>query len=91
MQIKDGKTEEVFTAEVKGMDEDAKYSVNGSDVKEKEYYEKINGFLESYNPLTRIAYDGLYEISYKLEDGYGQFEQGGSKKYSSAEEISKEL
>ncbi|MCR4786784.1 MAG: PliI family lysozyme inhibitor of I-type lysozyme [Lachnospiraceae bacterium] len=91
MQIKDGKTEEVFTAEATGMDEDAKYSVNGSSVKEEEYYEQINGFVKSYDPLTRIAYDGLYEVSYKYENGYGGFEQGGSKKYSTAEEISKEL
>lgn len=89
--INGGKLEEVFTAEATGMDEDAKYSVNDSPVKESEYYEQISGFVESYNPLTRIAYDGLYEISYKYDSGYGGFEQGGSAKYSTADEIVKEL
>lgn len=90
-KIKDGKLEEVFSAEASSMDEDAKYSVNGKNVKEAEYYEQINGFVEPYDPLTRISYDGLYEISYKYEDGYGYFDQGSFDKYSSSEEISKEL
>ncbi len=90
-EIKDGKLEEVFTAEASGMDEDAAYTVNGSSVTEEEYYEQINGFVESHDPLTRIAYDGLYEITYKYESGYGNFEQGGSEKYSTADEITKTL
>jgi hypothetical protein len=85
-EIKDGKLEEVFVAEASSMDEDAKYTVNGSSVTEEEYYKQINGFVEKYNPLTRIAYDGLYEITYKYENGYGNFEPGGSEKYGSAEQ-----
>jgi len=81
-KISDGKLEEVFTAEATSMDEDAEYSVNGSTVKENEYYEEINKFAGDYAPFTRIAYDGLYEVNYKLEDGTGSFEQGESKEYS---------
>lgn len=90
-KISDGKLEEVFSAEVMRMDEDAKYLVNGNSVKEDEYYKQINGFMENYNPMTRVAYDGLYEVSYRYENGYGGFEQGASEKYSSADDISKEL
>ncbi len=90
-EIKEGKLEEVFAAEASSMDEDAQYSVNGENVKEEEYYGQINGFVEAYNPMTRIAYDGLYEINYKYEDGYGYFEQGSADKYSPADEIKKEL
>lgn len=90
-EIEDGKLKEVFSAEASSMNEDAKYSVNGEDVKEEEYYEQINAFVEAYNPMTRIAYDGLYEINYTYADGYGSFEQGSSGKYSTLDEISKEL
>ncbi|MCR5000836.1 MAG: hypothetical protein K6A71_03470 [Lachnospiraceae bacterium] len=90
-EIKDGKLEEVFTAEASSMDENAKYSINGSNVKEEEYYEQINGFLEGYNPLIRIDYEGLYEVNYKYEDGYGYFEQGDADPYSSFDEITKDL
>ncbi len=90
-KIREGRLEEAFCAEASGMDEDAQYSVNGSSVSEKEYYEKVNEFAETYDPFTRIAYDGLYDVSYFFEDGYGGFEQGSSKQYSSAEEIMKEL
>ncbi len=81
-RIENGKLEEVFTAEASSMDEDAKYTINGSNVKEEEYYEQINAFVEPYNPLVRIAYDGLYEVEYTYKDGYGGFEQGSSEKYS---------
>ncbi len=90
-EIRDGRLEEVFSAEATSMDEDAKYLVNGSSVDEDEYYKQINGFIESYNPLIRIAYDGLYEVSYRYEDGYGGFEQGNSGKYSSSDEITEKL
>ena len=90
-QIKDGRLEEVFTAEASSMDENAKYSVNGSNVKEDEYYGMIDEFVKDYNPMTRIAYDGLYEVNYKYDGGYGGFEQGGSQKYSPVEEITMEL
>lgn len=80
-KITDGKLEEVFTAETAWMDENAEYSVNGSSVKEDEYYKQINEFLGSYNPMTRIAYDGLYEVTYKYDNGYGGFEQGSAEKY----------
>lgn len=80
-KITDGKLEEVFTAEATWMDENAEYSVNGSSVKEDEYYKQINEFLGSYNPMTRIAYDGLYEVTYKYDNGYGGFEQGSAEKY----------
>ena len=90
-RIKDGKLEEVFSAEATSMDEDANYSINGNNVKENEYYEQINGFIKTYDPLTRIAYDGLYEISYEYENGYGCFEESGSKKYGSYDEVVKEL
>lgn len=90
-EIKDGNLTEVFSAEASSMDEDAKYSADGKDVKEEEYYEQINGFVKAYNPLTRIDYDGLYEINYKHEDGYGYFELGSADKYSSLDEITKEL
>ena len=89
--IKDGNLTEIFSAEASSMDENAKYSVDGKDVKEEEYYEQINGFVKAYNPLTRIDYDGLYEINYKYEDGYGYFEQGSAEKYSSLDEITKKL
>lgn len=75
-EIKDGGLVEVFVAEATSMDDDAKYSVNGSDVDEEEYYGQINSFMEEYNPLTRIEYDGLYEINYIYEDGFGYFEEG---------------
>ncbi len=81
-RIENGKLEKVFVAEVSSMDENAKYSINGSNVKENEYYEQINTFMEPYNPLVRIAYDGLYEVEYKYENGYGGFEQGKSESYS---------
>ncbi len=90
-KIQDGKLSEVFAAEASGMDENAKYSVNGSNVKEDEYYEKIDEFVKDYNPMTRIAYDGLYETNYKYEDGYGYFEQGSADSYSSLDEITKDL
>lgn len=90
-EIKDGKLEQVFSAEASSMDDDAKYSVNGSNVKEDEYYEKIDEFVKDYNPMTRIAYDGLYETNYKYEDGYGYFEQGDADSYSSIDEIKKGL
>ncbi|MCR4787679.1 MAG: hypothetical protein K5888_03745 [Lachnospiraceae bacterium] len=80
-EIKDGKLDEVFSAEATSMDEDAKYSVNGKDVDEEEYYKHINDFIEPYGPMTRVAYDGLYEVSYKYENGYGSFEQGASQPY----------
>lgn len=86
-EIKDGELEEVFAAEATSMDDDAKYSVNGSDVDEEEYYKQINGFIEKYNPLTRIAFDGLYEINYTYEDGFGYFEEGRSEKYDSYDDI----
>ncbi|MCR5507890.1 MAG: hypothetical protein K6F34_04295, partial [Lachnospiraceae bacterium] len=90
-QIKDGKLEEVFTAEASSMDDDAGYSVDGKEVKEEEYYEQINGFVEGYGPMTRIDYEGLYEINYKYEDGYGYFEQDSADNYSSLDEITKDL
>ncbi len=90
-EIEDGKLKEVFSAEASSMDEDAKYTVNGKEAKEAEYYEQINGFVEAYNPLTRIAYDGLYEMTYTYADGYGSFEQGSAGKYSTLDEITKEL
>ena len=80
-RIENGKLEELLVAEVSSMDEDAKYSINGSNVKESEYYEQINAFMEPYNPLVRIAYDGLYEVEYKYENGFGGFEQGISESY----------
>ncbi|MCR5302346.1 MAG: hypothetical protein K6E49_07875 [Lachnospiraceae bacterium] len=81
-RIENGKLKEVFVAEASSMDEDAKFSINGNSVKESEYYEQINAFMEPYNPLLRIAYDGLYEVEYKYEDGYGGFEQGASERYT---------
>ena len=53
--------------------------------------EKIDEFVKDYNPMTRIAYDGLYETNYKYEDGYGYFEQGSADSYSSLDEITKDL
>lgn len=80
-KITDGELEEVFTAEASSMDENANYSVNGSSVKENEYYEQINEFVKSYGSMKRIEYDGLYEISYSYSDGYGGFEVGSSESY----------
>ena len=80
-RITDGELEEVFTAEASSMDENANYSVNGSSVKENEYYEQINEFVKSYGSMKRIEYDGLYEISYSYSDGYGGFEVGSSESY----------
>jgi len=81
-RLENGKLEEVFVAEASSMDEDAKFSINGQSVKEVEYYQQINDFMEPYNPLVRIAYDGLYDVNYTYESGYGQFEQGSSEQYS---------
>ena len=39
--------------------------------------------------MIRIAYDGLYEIDYKYENGYGGFEQGSADKYTPAGEVIK--
>ncbi len=86
-EIKDGELVEVFIAEATNMDDNAEYSVNGSDVDEEEYYKQINVFIEKYNPLTRIAFDGLYEINYTYEDGFGYFEEGRSEKYDSYDDI----
>lgn len=65
-QIKDGKLEEVFAAEAAFTDDDGEYSVNGENVKEDEYYEKINTFVKPYNPLTRISYEGFNEITFSM-------------------------
>ena len=88
-EIKDGKLEEVFTAVATSMDENAEYLVNGSVVDEKEYYSQINSFMEKYNPLTRIACDGLLNINYIYEDGYGYFEQNKSEKYDHFDDVPK--
>ena len=37
--------------------------------------------------MVRIAYDGLYEVEYKYDNGYGGFEQGSSESYTPASEI----
>ena len=81
-RIENGKPEEVLVAEVSDMDENPKYTINGSSVKEEEYYKQLSEFMEPYNPLVRIAPDGLYEVNYTLNDGYGAFEQGSPEKYS---------
>ncbi len=81
-RIENGKLEEMLVAEISNMDEDAKYSINGSSVKENEYYEQINDFMEPYNPLVRVAHDGLYEVEYKYENGSGGFELGKAENYS---------
>ena len=81
-RIENGKLEEVFVAEASSMDENAKYSINGESVKEDDYYKQINDFMGPYNPLVRIAADGLYDVTYTYSDGYGGFEQGSSEKYS---------
>ena len=86
-RIENGKLEEVFVAEASSMDENAKYSINGESVKEDDYYKQINDFMEPYNPLVRIAYDGLYDVTYTYSDGYGGFEQGSSESYTPASEI----
>ncbi|MCR5687943.1 MAG: hypothetical protein K6G58_07985 [Lachnospiraceae bacterium] len=90
-KIADGTLEEAFSAEAVGEDEDAEYSVNGKRVTEDEYYAELAGFTETCAGLKRISYDGLYEVSYKLEDGYGYFEQGSFDKYSTPEEIAEKL
>ncbi|MBR4574319.1 MAG: hypothetical protein IKO16_05375 [Lachnospiraceae bacterium] len=87
-RIEKGKLEEVFAAEASSMDEDAKYTINKESVKEDDYYKKINDFMEPYNPLVRIAYDGLYDVTYTYSDGYGGFEQGSCESYTPASEIS---
>ena len=86
-RIEKGKLEEVFVAEASSMDEDAKYSINGESAKKDDYYKQINDFMEPYNPLVRIAYDGLYDVTYTYSDGYGGFEQGSSESYTPASEI----
>ncbi len=88
-RLHDGELEEVFTAEATSMDDDARYSINGSTVEENGYYEQIGEFIKTYCPLTRITCDGLVETNYVPEDGY--FEQGGSAPYPSVEEIKEEL
>lgn len=88
-RIENGKLEEVFVAEATDLDENAKYSINGSSVGEKEFYEQISTFVEPYSPMIRIAYDGLYEMDYKYENGYGGFEQGSADKYTPAGDIIK--
>ena len=88
-RIENGKLEEIFAAEASSMDEDAKYSINGSSVTEKEYHEQISTFIEPYSPLVRIAYDGMYEVDYNYSDGYGGFEQGSSDPYTPGADIVK--
>ena len=78
-RIENGKLEELLVAEASSMDEDAKYSINGESVKKEDYYKQINDFMEPYNPLVRIAYDGLYEVTYS--DSFGGFEQGPCENY----------
>lgn len=86
-RIEKGKLEEVFVAEASSMDEDAKYSINGESVKEDDYYKQINDFMEPYNPLVRVAYDGLYDVNYTYSDGSGGFEQGSCESYTPDSEI----
>ncbi len=86
-RIEKGKLEEVFAAEATNLDENPKYSINGESVKEDDYYKQINDFMEPYNPLVRIAYDGLYDVTYTYSDGYGGFEQGSLENYTPASEI----
>ena len=81
-RIEKGKLEEVFVAEATNLDENPKYSINKESVKEDDFYKQINDFMEPYNPLVRIASDGLYDVTYTYSDGYGGFEQGSSEKYS---------
>jgi len=40
-----------------------------------------------YNPLVRIAADGLYDVTYTYSDGYGGFEQGNSEKYRKVQPV----
>ncbi len=81
-RIENGKLEEVFVAEATSMDDDAKFSINGESVKKDDYYKQIDDFMRPYNPLVRIAYDGLYDVTYTYNDGYGGFEQGSMENYS---------
>lgn len=81
-RIENGKLEEVFVAEASSMEDDAKYSINGESVKKDDYYKQINDFMRPYNPLVRIAYDGLYDVTYTYSDGNGGFEQGSMEPYS---------
>ena len=86
-RIEKGRLEEVFVAEASSMDEDAKYSINKESVKEDDYYKQINDFMEPYNPLVRIASDGLYDVTYTYSDGFGGFEQGSCESYTPDSEI----
>ena len=81
-RIEKGKLEEVFVAEASSMDEDAKYSINGESAEKDDYYKQINDFMRPYNPLVRIAFDGLYDVTYEIKDGSGGFEQGSMENYS---------
>ncbi len=81
-RIENGKLEEVFVAEASSMEDDAKYSINGESVKKDDYYKQINDFMRPYNPLVRIAYDGLYDVTYTYSDGNGGVEQGSMDPYS---------
>lgn len=81
-RIEKDKLEEVFAAEATNLDENPKYSINGESVKEDDYYKQINDFMEPYNPLVRIAYDGLYDVTYTYSNGYGGFEQESMEPYS---------
>jgi len=97
-KIKDGKLEEIFKAEMintlqtdENDEEIFSYSVNGEEVDEKSYTEAIAGFIKDYDPLIRIDYDGLNKITFKQEQDTGWFEQTETGKYSTEEEITKQL
>ncbi len=81
-RIENGKLEEVFVAEASSMEDDAKFSVNKESVNKDDYYKQINDFMRPYNPLVRIAFDGLYDVTYEIKDGSGGFEQGSMENYS---------
>ena len=97
-KIEDGSLKEVFKAEMTDtMQTDADdeeiyaYSVNGSDADKAEYVDAFTQFIKPYDPLTAIDYDGLNRITYAHDEDMVWFEQTEQGKYSTQDEITKQL
>ena len=84
-KIKDGKLEEVFRAEMidtlqtdANDDEIYKYSINGKDTDKTGYVDEFTKFMEPYDTLISIDYDGLNKIKYVHDQNMVWFERADS-------------
>ena len=97
-KIDNGKLSEVFKAEAlispetdENGEEIYTYSVNGKDVDKAAYLDEFTKFIEPYAPLVSIDYDGLNKIKYTSDQDAAWFEVTETGKYSTKDEITKQL